>query len=216
VDVQVTGAELAFTVFALGTQAVLLGYFVARRWSPGLAARFGWAAYAIAGLGLPLGLWLLVGGASWRLFAGPLLMAGWALLGTYVDVLRPREWRRAPLVMGVLVPYVALYVAAQMCLWWPLVDIAPVAWWCFLVLFVPSTALNLWGHAVPGSNDHHGAPGFREAIGRVARGIVDLLPDAPSDDAPPPDIDGRRPMGIDPEALRRLERTRKDGRGGDR
>jgi hypothetical protein len=53
-------------------------------------------------------------------------------------------------------------------------------------------------------------------IRRAARGVVNLLPDAPSDDAPRPDIDGRRPEGVDPEALRRLERTRKDGRGGDR
>ena len=53
---------------------------------------------------------------------------------------------------------------------------------------------------------------FRQAV----QAVVSLLPGGPSYDAPPPDIDGRRPAGIDPEALRRLERTRKDGRGGDR
>ena len=59
------------------------------------------------------------------------------------------------------------------------------------------------------------APALR-ALQRAARGVVNLLPGGPSYEAPPPDIDGRRPAGIDPEALRRLERTRKDGRGGDR
>ena len=55
-----------------------------------------------------------------------------------------------------------------------------------------------------------------QAIRRAARGIVNLLPDAPSTDAPPPDIDGRRPSEMDPETLRRFERTRKNGKGGNR
>jgi hypothetical protein len=45
---------------------------------------------------------------------------------------------------------------------------------------------------------------------------VDLLPSPPSDDAPPPDIHGRRQSEWDPEALRRFERTRKNGKGGNR
>jgi hypothetical protein len=60
---------------------------------------------------------------------------------------------------------------------------------------------------------------FASAVGAIksaVRGVVNLLPDAPSFDAPAPDIDGRRPTGIDPEALRRFERTRKNGKGGNR
>ncbi len=55
-----------------------------------------------------------------------------------------------------------------------------------------------------------------DALRRVAGAVGSLLPAPPSTEAPPPDIDGRRPMGIDPEVLRRLERTRKNGKGGNR
>lgn len=141
-----TGAELAFAAFGVATQALLLGFFAARRWSPQLAKRFGWVVYAFAGLGLPLGAWLLVDGQSWRLYVGPLLMAAWALFGAYVDLVRPREWRRPPILWTVLVPYLALYFSAQMFLWWPLWNIELAVWTLFLVLFAPSTVLNLRGH----------------------------------------------------------------------
>ena len=132
--------------FGLATQAMLLGFFAARSWSPLQAARFGWVVYAFAGLGLPLGAWLFIDGQSWRLLAGPLLMAAWALVGAVVDVWRPREWRRPPIVWTVLIPYLALYFSAQMFLWWPLWNIQPLAWVVFLLLFVPSTILNIRGH----------------------------------------------------------------------
>lgn len=54
------------------------------------------------------------------------------------------------------------------------------------------------------------------AIRRAARGVVNLLPEAPSDEAPPPDIDGRHQSEWDAETLRRFQRTRKDGKGGNR
>jgi hypothetical protein len=147
----VTGAEVAFTAFGLGTQALLLCFFAARRWSPHVAERLGWAAYAFAGLGLPLGLWLLYDGQSWRLFTGPLLMASWALFGMSVDVWRPRQWRRTPVDWPVFIPYVSLYFAAQMFLWWPLATIEPAAWVLFLALFLPATGLNVRGHFGEGS-----------------------------------------------------------------
>lgn len=145
-----TTAEVAFTVFGIATQALLLGFFAARRWSPRLADRFGWIVYAASALGLPLGAWLVIDGQSRRLFAGPLLLGLWALLGAFVDLLRPREWRRTP-VWRVLGPYLALYFAAQMFLWWPLWTIERAAWVVFLLLFVPSTVLNILGHAGAGT-----------------------------------------------------------------
>jgi len=148
-----TGAELAFAAFGVATQALLLGFFAARRWSPQLAARFGWVVYAFAGLGLPLGAWLLLDGQSWRLFVGPLLTACWALFGTIVDLWRPRPWRRTPVAWNVLIPYVVLYLSAQMFLWWPLWNIERAAWALFLLLFVPSTVLNVSGHFGDGAND---------------------------------------------------------------
>jgi hypothetical protein len=146
-----TGFEAAFASFGLATQALLLGFFAARRWTPEVAARLGWVAYAFAVLGLPLGVWLLLGGESWRLFVGPMLMAAWGVFGLVVDVWRPREWRRPPVAWSVLGPYVTLYFLAQMFLWWPLWDIERTAWVLYLVLFVPSTILNLLGHIGDGS-----------------------------------------------------------------
>jgi len=138
-------ATVVFAAFAIGSHAVLAAYFAARRWSPRIAQRFGWLAYAFAGLGLPLGGWLLLGGQSWRLYVGPILLASWAMLGAVVDLWRRVEWR-TPIGWSVFIPYVALYFWAQMFLWWPLWDIQRAAWFCFLVLFVASTALNLRGH----------------------------------------------------------------------
>jgi len=138
-------AVAVFTAFGIASQAILICFFAARRWSPQLAQRFGWFAYAFAGLGLPVGAWLFLGGQSWRLYVGPLLMAAWALFGAGVDLWRPRQWRW-PIVWRVFVPYLALYFWAQMFLWWPLWDINRVAWAVFLVLFVANTALNLRGH----------------------------------------------------------------------
>ena len=143
-----TGGGIAaalFAAFGIASQALLVCFFAARRWSSGIAQRFGWLAYAFAGLGLPLGAWLLLAGQSWRLYSGPILMASWALFGTIVDVWRQREWRE-PVVWTVMVPYVALYFWAQMFLWWPLWDTQRLAWTVFLVLFATNTALNLRGH----------------------------------------------------------------------
>jgi hypothetical protein len=138
-------ATTVFALFGLTSQVVLVGYFAARRWSLRIAERHGWIAYAFAGLGLPLGVWLILAGQSWRLTTGPLLLALWAALGAGVDLWRRIEWR-TPIRWSVLVPYVALYFWAQMFLWWPLWDLWRPAWACFLVLFVANTALNIRGH----------------------------------------------------------------------
>ena len=136
---------LAFAAFGIGSQALLVVYFAARRWSPRIAERFGWLAYAFAGLGILLGGWLLLGGQSWRLYVGPILLALWAILGTVVDLWRGVEWR-TPIRWSVFIPYVALYFWAQMFLWWPLWDVNRTLWACFLVLFAANTVLNLGGH----------------------------------------------------------------------
>jgi hypothetical protein len=136
---------VAFAAFGLVSQAVLVMFFAARRWRPRMAERHGWIAYAFAGLGFPLGAWLILGGQSWTLCAGPLLLALWAVLGAVVDLWRRIEWR-TPIRWGVFVPYVALYFWAQMFLWWPLWDLWRSSWVLFLVLFVANTALNIQGH----------------------------------------------------------------------
>lgn len=141
-----TGAEVAFAVFGLATQALLLAFFAGHRWSPTVASRFGWVVYAFAGLGLPLGAWLLIDGQPWRMFCGPLLTALWAGFGATVDLWRPSRWRRPPIIWRVFIPYLVLYFFAQMFMWWPLWDITRPAWTVFVALFIPNTALNIRGH----------------------------------------------------------------------
>lgn len=138
-------AVVAFATLGIASQFALLLFFAAHRWRPRLAEQYGWIAYAVAVLGLPLAAWLLLSGSGWRLYMGPLLLGTWAVLGAYVDSLRRVQWRD-PIRWSVFVPYVALYFWAQMFMWWPLWDLSRVAWSCFLVLFVISTALNLRGH----------------------------------------------------------------------
>ncbi len=52
------------------------------------------------------------------------------------------------------------------------------------------------------------------AIRRIGKAMGGLLPEPPSGEAPPPDIDGKRPGAPDPEALRRVDLARKEGKGG--
>jgi len=50
-------------------------------------------------------------------------------------------------------------------------------------------------------------------IQRVASMILRLFPGPPSDDAPPPDIDGRRPTDADLARIK-VDMERKNGKGG--
>jgi hypothetical protein len=124
---------------------VLVAFFAARHWAPDHALPLGGVAYSVAGLGLPVGVWLAIDGQSWRLWAGPLILATWAAFGATLDLWRKVEWRD-PIVPRFFAPFVTLYFFGQMFLWWPLLDIAFGAWAVFGVLFVVNTALNLVGH----------------------------------------------------------------------
>ena len=141
-----------FASFAIASQAVLVAYFASRRWAPELARRYGWIAYAFGIVGVPVGAWLAMEGASWRLFAGPLLYAVWAAYGAWVDLFRRVEWRpasgatRQPMRWNVLGPYLTLYLVGQMFLWWPMWNYSRLGWAVYLVLFVANTLLNVSGH----------------------------------------------------------------------
>ena len=141
---------LAFGTFAVASQAVLLMYFASRRLRATIADRYGWLAYAFGLMGLPLGWWLLADGAPWQLYAGPILFAAWSAFGGWADRLARIEWRQ-PIRWNVFGPYVFLYLAAQMFLWWPLWDRWMAGWIVYLGLFAMSTALNLIGHVGPKS-----------------------------------------------------------------
>ena len=146
-----SAAQVAFAAFGLVSQGLLVGFFAARRWWPGRARVLDRSAYGFAMVGLPLAGLLLLDGQTDFLSIGPLLMAGWALFGMFVDVWRPRAWRGPPVEWNVLVAYLAVYFFAQMFMWWPLWNFAREVWTVFLVLFVVNTALNIQGHARPGS-----------------------------------------------------------------
>jgi hypothetical protein len=51
------------------------------------------------------------------------------------------------------------------------------------------------------------------AIRTVVAFLGDLLPSEPSDESPPPDIDGKRPSEADAARLK-VDIERKDGKGG--
>ena len=151
----VIDSQLAvFAVFAITSQAILLSFFMCRRWRRDLADRYGWIAYAFGVLGLAVGIWLFIVGAPWQLFVGPILYAIWAAYGAWADLFRRIEWRpsiesvveRQPVRWSVLGPYITLYFAAQMFLWWPLWDRWQIGWMIYLVLFVANTGLNIAGH----------------------------------------------------------------------
>ena len=154
-DLEVT----VFAAFAITSQVILVAFFASWRWYRAVAERFGWIAYGFGALGLVVGIWLAVDGASWRLFAGPILFAVWAGYGAWIDLFRRIEWRptaasvgrRLSVRWGVLGPYITLYLAAQMFLWWPLWDYWRPGWAVYLVLFVANTALNIAGHFGPAS-----------------------------------------------------------------
>ncbi len=146
-----SSAEAVFVFFGLASQVLLVAFFAARRWWRPRALAIGRVAYAFAGLGLPVGIWLLLGGPDPMLAVGPVLLALWAVFGALVDVWRPRPWRGPPVEWNVLVPFVTAYFFAQMFLWWPLLKVSPEAWTAFLLLFLVNTVLNLEGHVRPGS-----------------------------------------------------------------
>lgn len=142
----VTDANLTiFALFGIASQAILLVFFASRRWSPAIAERCGWVAYAFGVLGVAAGAWLIAAGAPWRLFAGPLLFAVWSAFGAWADLLHRVQWRR-PIRWSIFGPYLTLYLAAQMFLWWPLWTYWRLGWAVYLVLFIANTTLNMLGH----------------------------------------------------------------------
>jgi len=54
---------------------------------------------------------------------------------------------------------------------------------------------------------------IRRAVRGFGSAFSDLLPSPPSDEAPPPDVDGRRPDHVDDTKVK-VGIQQKDGRGG--
>ncbi len=134
-----------FIAMALGIQVVLVIFFALRKWDFPLAMQVGWIVYALATPAVALSVGLLREGRPWYLAAAGVLYGVWATFGIAVDVVHRVEWR-SPVLVSVFVPYVALYTAAQMFYWWPLLKIHRPAWFVFAALYAVSTFLNVSSH----------------------------------------------------------------------
>jgi hypothetical protein len=101
--------------------------------------------YALAIPVLVVSVVLLRAGRPWYEWVAGFVYTLWAAFGYLVDYASPVEWR-SPILWPVFVPYVGLYLAAQMLYWWPLGRIDRRLWVAYAVLFVIGTALNLASH----------------------------------------------------------------------
>lgn len=141
-------SDALFAGTALLIQLVLVGFFALRTWFFDTAMEFGWVVYVLAVPAVLVSLVLIRSGRSWHLWVAGFLFAAWAAFGYYVDIASPVEWR-VPILWPVLVPYVVLYLGAQMFYWFPLGRLGPPGrrlWFAFAVLFVISTSLNIASH----------------------------------------------------------------------
>jgi len=141
-------SDVLFAGTALLIQFVLVVFFALRTWFFDTAMELGWVVYALAVPAVLVSLVLIRSGRPWYLWIAGFLYAVWAAFGYYIDVASPVEWR-APILWPVLVPYVVLYLGAQMFYWFPLGRLGPLGrrlWFVFAVLFVVSTGLNLASH----------------------------------------------------------------------
>jgi hypothetical protein len=149
--------QTLFAAFALVLQTMLALHFAALRWRPGLQQQWGWLVYAMSLPGLALGVLFWVYSQPWHYWLATLLFAAWAALGYMVDILRPINWRSPPR-WPIFIPYVALFIAAQLAFWIPLWFIWIGYWIIYAVLYAVSTVLNVSLH-FGGRTTSAGRPG---------------------------------------------------------
>lgn len=141
-----TPVDRLYVVAAFGIEASLVVFFALRMWAFDTALQVGWIVYALAVPALGISIALIRAGRPASFWFAGVAYAAWAVVGYIVDVANPIDWRQ-PILWQVFVPYVALYLAAQMFYWWPLGRIDRRLWIVFTVLFVISTVLNIASHA---------------------------------------------------------------------
>lgn len=134
-----------FTLTAFILQIVLLAYFIFRKLNFEATVRWGWIVYALAVPALIVSAMLLRAGKPWTFWIGGLLFTVWAILGFIVDIGRPVAWRSPPF-LPVFIPYVLMYMAAQMFYWFPVGTLQRSLWYFYAVVFILSTYFNLTSH----------------------------------------------------------------------
>jgi hypothetical protein len=134
-----------YVVMAFVIQVALVLFFALRAWSLDAAISIGWIVYALGIPALATSVALVRAERPWFFSFAGFAFAAWAAFGFVVEYLSSIEWR-SPIVWPIFVPYVTLYLLAQMFYWWPLARIDRRLWMAFAVLFVISTALNIASH----------------------------------------------------------------------
>jgi hypothetical protein len=137
--------EQLFVVTAFVLQLALLVYFVVRKHNFELAIKWGWVIYALAMPAFVVSIIMILGGKDWSFWLGGLLFLAWSILGYIIDIARPVSWR-SPIYLPVFIPFVVLYLGAQMLYWFPVGMIQRVYWYIYAVLFIASTYFNVTSH----------------------------------------------------------------------
>jgi hypothetical protein len=134
-----------FVITAFGIQLVLLIYFILRKANFDFALRWGWIVYALTIPALVVSVLMLRSGKSISFWLGGLLLTAWGLFGYIIDIAKPISWRSPP-YLPVFIPYVLLYLSAQLFYWFPVGMIQRGFWYFYAVLFVASTYFNITSH----------------------------------------------------------------------
>ena len=138
--------DTLFIAWAFFYILVLIFHFALRkRFYQSYTLKFGWIVYA---LGIPaavISLFLMLNGKSWYLWLGGFLCLLYSAFGYWVDYVKKIPWRK-PLVTGILVPYITLYLATLMFYWWPLYRLSMPLWIVYTVLYIIAMVVNIRSH----------------------------------------------------------------------
>jgi hypothetical protein len=137
--------EWLYVATGFGLQGSLVAYFALRTWAFDAALQVGWVIYALALPALAVSAVLVRAGRPWFLWVAGVAYGLWAAFGYAVDVAKPVDWR-SQVLWPVFLPYVALYLFAQVFYWWPLGQFDRRLWLAYTVLFVVSTSVNIASH----------------------------------------------------------------------
>ena len=138
--------DALYVVWAFFFQIALIVHFAVRkRYFETYTLKFGWIVYALCIPAVIVSLILLLAGRPWYFWLGGFLCLLFAAFGYYTDYIRQIPWR-SPIVPGIMVPYITLYLATIMFYWWPLMRINRTLWGVYAGLYVISTILNITSH----------------------------------------------------------------------
>ena len=138
--------DTLFIAWAYFYILVLIVHFALRkRFYQSYTLKFGWVVYA---LGIPaavISLFLLLNGKSWYFWLGGFLCLLFSCFGYWIDYVRKIPWRK-PVVIGILIPYVTLYLATLMFYWWPLYRLYLPLWIVYTILYIIAMVVNIRSH----------------------------------------------------------------------